>query len=134
MALKASLTFELYGENFRATVDAHFKYGNKMTMNPKLIFHAMSKTPPEYWVKEIIGINECGVFLTKKIKLMKDYANASSIGSRGVIAQCILSAEKCYEVKKPISWTKTETFYCTVKDGEVSKISKDEVMMCLKNI
>ncbi len=131
--MKAALFFELYGENFRATVKEYEKNPKAIDVNPRLLYMAMSKTPPSYWVAEITGVDRKYGYSRKFIKGRKDYKYSNSKGSRGVLIEYILESGRIYEVKKPLSWQRSERFFCKVADnGEIVRIDEEEVKECLK--
>jgi hypothetical protein len=87
--------------------------------------------PPRYYVYALSLVNGC---LTQRpMKHFKDFTQANGAGTRGVYAEYILSEGECYEVKQPKSWNRADQYYCTVRDGELVRLTKYEVMTCLVN-
>lgn len=131
--MKAALFFELYGENFRATIKEYQKNPKNINMNPRLLYMAMSKTPPSYWVAEITGEDKKYGYSRNFIKGRKDYKYSNSMGSRGVLIEYILESGRIYEVKKPVSWQNSERYFCVVNnDGDIVSLEEREVRKCLK--
>ena len=57
-----------------------------------------------------------------------DYTEANSVGSRGVY-KCYWLQEQCYyEVSEPISWKNTDRYFCEVINGEIVRMTKEEVL------
>jgi hypothetical protein len=73
---------------------------------------------------EEIGMDtdRCYVFDLRagfRLKCVRDYANASSTGNRGVKKVYVLGPRREYIVSSPTSWGKTERYRCTVVNGEI---------------
>lgn len=95
----------------------------------------VGKIKKPYWVAEIIGAHPKLKYERKFLKGKKDYAKANSKGSRGVFVYYLLESDRIYEVSRPVSWKKSERFFCVVSpdDGEIVKVEKDFVDQCLKS-
>jgi len=61
-----------------------------------------------------------------------DYSKANNKATRGVYKYYWLEEGEVYEVSKPISWKRTERFFCRIEDGKVVKITKEEASRCQK--
>ena len=88
--------------------------------------------PNRFWMAEIIGLSETYGFERSFIKPKYDYLKSNSKGSRGVYANYFPEYGKIYEVSEPLSWKKTERYFCKFdQDGEY-RMDKNEVVECLK--
>lgn len=57
----------------------------------------------------------------------RDYSRANSKGTRGVYVWYILEPDTLYWVNEPISWKRSEQYYCAVKlDGSVYRLTDEE--------
>lgn len=71
-----------------------------------------------YGVWEIVGIGDDGVFTRLPITPQKSYADANSVGSRGVYAYYLMRSERIYEVLAPRSWSSSDHYYAYLEDGQ----------------
>lgn len=86
-----------------------------------------------YWVAQIIDFTESN-YVRDFIRPKKDYSKANSVGSRGVFLYYILESGKVYEVSEPLSWSRTQRFFCKVGlYGEIIKIDAEEVAQWIRN-
>jgi len=107
---------------------------------PEMLFWAWllnggKPLPQRQWVAEITGLSA-----TSKDKFNKhylrgkiDYSKANSKGTRGVYAYYILEEGRLYEVNSPVAWKRDDHYYCTVKDGQIIRLTEREVQECLRN-
>ena len=56
-----------------------------------------------------------------------DYAESNSVGSRGVYKCYWLEERVYYEISSPQSWRNVDRFFCEVIDGEIIRMTKEEV-------
>jgi hypothetical protein len=56
-----------------------------------------------------------------------DYSEANSVGSRGVFKCYWLKEQAYYEVSAPQSWRDTDRYFCEVINGEIVRMTKEEV-------
>lgn len=81
------------------------------------------------WVAEITGIMRNGELRRVFLKKNKDYSQANSVGTRGVYAFFVLDSGRLYEVMQPLSWSKTDHYFCSVDDiGQQTRFSMEEVL------
>ena len=83
------------------------------------------------WVAKITGFNKKHGFAREFVRPKIDYAKSNSVGSRGVYANYVLDDGCIYEVSAPQSWKRTEKYFCSVYDGEIVRITREEVDMWL---
>lgn len=89
--------------------------------------------PARYYVAKITGLDPKYKFKREFLKPNKDYAHANSKGSRGVYAWYVLDYGDPYEVKEPVSWKKTEKYYCRVTEtGDIEKLTEGQVFEWVK--
>lgn len=106
--------------------------GDGAPYNPTL--HRLGiKGPSRYYVKELF-LGNGNVVSTKNMHHMKDFSRANGCGTRGVYAEYLLEDGHYYSVKQPLSWTKFLEYYCTVINGNIVELTREEVWNCLKAI
>jgi len=93
----------------------------------------IGKFPARYWVAEITGTDDHFGLKRSFLQGHKDYSHANGVGSRGVYMHYLLDEGKLYEVKEPVSWRSSERYFCRVESRRIVKVSKDEVLRCLKD-
>lgn len=88
--------------------------------------------PASCWVAKIEGLDKKYGFVRVFQKGKRDCTGANSVGSRGVRLTYLLPPG-IYEVKEQHSWKRSSRYFIMVaNDGEVSDITKDEVVACLQ--
>jgi len=87
---------------------------------------AIGRWPNRYWVAEITGTHPRYKYERRFLSGKKDYANANSVGSRGVRVWFVLKEGKLYEIKSPVSWHRSERYFATVREGLVVQLTDDE--------
>lgn len=105
---------------------------DNMGLSPEMLFYFKilnhGKGPPNrYWVAEITGLSEKYKYKRRFLEYKKDYTDSNSIGTRGVYAYYILDNDRIYDVSEPISWGKTDRYFCTVRDDEIIRLQESEV-------
>lgn len=85
--------------------------------------------PSRYFVHRLTLTG--GRLVEESLKHFKDFTQSNGSGTRGVYAEYILSDGECYHVKQPVTWKRADHFYCTVRNGELVRLTRDEVMKCL---
>ncbi len=83
--------------------------------------------PSRAWVAEITGFSPRYGYERVFVQRKTDYTHANSKATRGVIAIFVLKENRIYEVSDPRSWKRTERYFCRVEDGEIVRMSKEEV-------
>ena len=131
--MKATLKIECIGDN-----DTQFlkfwKSGSTAMVGEKLTECIFGNIPQRFFVAEILGLHPKFNFERNFIRYKKDYKHSISKGSRGIFAYYILETDKIYEVKEPISWSKTDRYFCIVnEEGDIIKITKETVEKCLRS-
>lgn len=122
MPFTAFLKIECIGDD----IDQFFKALPERLVGP---------TQPKQWVAELTGFDDKFGYKREFLPYNKDYSRANSKGSRGVYAHYILEQGRVYEVKEPVSWKNTIRYFCAVDaEGDIVKISKEDVDECLKEI
>lgn len=128
--MKAALKIEAIGDN----VDQELAFWSTLTNSlapglGDLTFGTTSGRPKKrYWVAEITGLDPVYKYAREFLRPQKDYRKANRKGSRGVHLWYILESGKIYEVKRPVSWSRHERFFCRVlDDGTIERIDEKQV-------
>lgn len=83
------------------------------------------------WVAEITGLNDVYVFARKFLRPVRDYGEANSVGTRGVVALYMLREAAIYEFAEPNGHKTVRRYFGQVRDGQVVKLTGEEVIACL---
>lgn len=84
--------------------------------------------PKRYWAAEITGFDTRFGYQRRFLYGKKDYMHANSMGSRGVYVYYTLESGAVYEVLEPLSWRKSDRYFCRVTDnGKIERILKEDV-------
>ena len=83
------------------------------------------------WVRRIVDFGNDGLE-TYELKAHTDYTEANSIGSRGAYKYYFLYEEALYHVSSPQSWKRTDEYYCKVSNGEIIRLTFQEMIKCLE--
>jgi len=121
--MKAVLKIEAIGDNIYQLM-RRYKY-------------ILGSPHQSFWVAKIIGTDARYKYQRMFLSGNKDYRKSNSVGSRGVFLWYLLDSNNVYEVSAPISWKRTERYFCTVNQaGKIIKVNEDYVkaVLCLKNI
>ena len=87
----------------------------------------LGKIPPRAWVARVKYIR--GNYVQREfVQGKKDFTNADSIGSRGVMAHYFLS-DGLYEVSAPQSWKNTDRYFAYIEDGELWRATREEAIL-----
>lgn len=124
--MKAILEIELAGDNVRQALK--FWSGVADEVVPGLGRATFGTMPPCGWCAEVTGFDPKYKYARTFLRFRKDYSRANSKGSRGVYAVYFLEEGKIYEVKDNKS-----RWFCTVRDWEIVKLTKEEADECLKD-
>ena len=86
------------------------------------------KPPRRFWVAEINGFDNKYKYSRMFLDYKTDYRYSNSVGSRGKYAIYILRQSKIYQVSEPISWGRTDKYFCVVdKRNNIVKVEEDYV-------
>jgi hypothetical protein len=128
--MKGTIRLELIGAN---TYDSIRSFERMLAM-------IGARTSPEdrissrAWVAELYRDIHGGLrysFLTGK----RDYSQANSKGSRGVMVWYVLEEDKLYLVSAPQSWKCNEVYYAAVTPrGDIARLSKEDAEQWLKEL
>jgi len=133
--MKAVLKIESIGDNVYGQIELHRRFLS-MGFGKKFADDFMGRMPKRYWVAEIERLDKRYGYKRRFLRFNhKDYDNANSVGSRGVMIHYVLESGKIYEVKEPKSWKRDIRYFCRVNDrGEIEEITTEEVDECLKRV
>jgi hypothetical protein len=85
------------------------------------------------WAAKLVGLDNCGDFRREFVHGNRDYSRANGVGSRGIWEYFSLEPG-VYEVYERLSWRRTDRYFLRVdEEGNLTRISRDEVLACLKN-
>jgi len=84
------------------------------------------------WVCEITGIDPQYKYKRVFVRGKKDYSSANSIGSRGIYRYFMLEENHVYEAFERTSWKSSRRYFCRAEQGDVIKMSEEEVLEWLK--
>lgn len=93
-------------------------------------------TPREHlrsqpWIARLTGLDQQFKFKREFVRGQKDYSQANSVGSRGVYIYYALTSG-IYEVNAPLSWSRTDRYFCRVKDGQIIRMTFEETLEWLQ--
>jgi hypothetical protein len=83
------------------------------------------------WVARIFGSDGRGGWVRVFVDGARDYADANSVGSRGIYINYFLEEGPIYEVSSPQTWRSTERYFVRIIDGRPRSLTKEEVEQCL---
>jgi hypothetical protein len=89
------------------------------------------KISPYYWLAELTGLSDTYKFERIFLKGNKDYSLANSKGSRGVFIYYTIEEEKFYEIKKPVTWRRTDRYFFTWYNNREYRLTEQQVIECL---
>lgn len=82
---------------------------------------------PRAWVARLVGRDAKFGYAREFLRAQRDYAEANSTGSRGVMKWYTLDEGPVYEVSEPISWSHGRRYFCRAERGKVVEITKEDV-------
>lgn len=132
--MKATLRCEYIGESLDAKIQLYsgiFKTaaGDR---GKQVVGRGSSRRP---WVAEITGIDDAGKLERSFLAANWQRVRANSEHSRGVELWFILEDGRLYEVSRPVSWRRTERFFCVVdQTGTIQRLSQDEANKWLSGL
>lgn len=86
---------------------------------------------PYPWVARITGIDAKYGMARQFIRGRKDYSTASGNGNRGIFLHYLLE-EGIYEIQDVTSWSKVDRYFVRSSRGVLDRITKEEVLSCLR--
>lgn len=130
--MKAQIKIEAIGDDTDQLLRSFTKLTNSMV--PGFGDMTFGNPEPSYWVAQITGVHVKYKYERKFLKGKKDYTHANSKGSRGVFVYYLLESGNLYEVLSPVSWKRSERYFCIVtEDGEVERVDKEYVDQWIKD-
>jgi hypothetical protein len=129
--MKATIGIELIGDNYNQSMKLWSKVADQVQEGlGSSVFGGSIRTP---WVAEITGFHEKYKFNRKFLNGNKSYKSSNSDGSRGVYIWYILESGRIYEIKKYISWKKSERYFVKISSGgDLVKVTEEAVTKWLK--
>lgn len=85
-----------------------------------------------YGIWEVKGFGGA-LFSKHELQPQKSYAEANSVGSRGVFAYYLLQRERIYEVLEPVSWNRDEHYYMYLEGDEEVRGTVEDAFRWVKN-
>ena len=86
------------------------------------------------YCKQVITIGKNGFLVTRPMQYNRDYAEANSVGSRGIFDYYVLHHNALYEINEPVTWKRCDHYYLYIDpNGDEYKMTREEVMICLSN-
>ena len=82
---------------------------------------------PRAWVARIVGPCPRFGLAREFLSFNRDYAEANSLGSRGVYQWYELEEGGVFEVNAPLSWKHADRYFCRSERGKVVRMTRDEV-------
>jgi hypothetical protein len=94
---------------------------------------ALFSWPSDTWAAEIVGFDKKYKYQRIFLRGKKDYTYANGKGSRGIYLEWILESGHIYDIKRRVSWSRCERFFCTVtENGDIERLDEKDVIECLK--
>lgn len=87
--------------------------------------------PPRNWVAQITGKDGRGKWSRSFLHGSRDYSNANSVGSRGIMVTYLLDHGPVYEISSPQTWHSTDRYFVRIDGGKLVRMTEDEVIECL---
>lgn len=92
----------------------------------------MGRDKSNCWVARLLGIDEKWGFAREFVRGQADWSCAKMTGSRGIFVYYALT-DGIYEVNKRVSWKHVRRYFICVEGAEITEISREEVLQCLKS-
>jgi hypothetical protein len=128
--MRAVLQLELIGDNYYA----YKQYAERLNERYERDVYLRGMARPELkpWVARILGPDPKYGFKREFIHGQRDYTFSNSVGSRGIYEYFALTPG-IYEVNERLTWKRARRYFVRVEGTEITEISKDEVLECLKS-
>lgn len=125
---RVMLKLEAIGDDIHAC-KKHVRRGD-IDPETRRRFGAVKEMRSQAWVARLTGLDPQYRFKREFVRGQKDYSQANSVGSRGVYIYYALPSG-IYEVNAPLSWTKTDRYYCRVVGQTLTRLNYEEVICLL---
>jgi hypothetical protein len=99
----------------------------------RIVICGQSLYPKRYWVSRIVG--KCKKFGFKREFLKPDgidYKKSNSKTTRGIFRFYWITPGYIYEVSSPQSWRGTNRYFCRTENGNIIKMTREEVIQWIK--
>lgn len=128
----ATLQLEAIGDNYARL--------SKMPLD--VVLRRLGRVPPAHashlldpkrraWVAHVTGRSAKFGLERAFIEGLRDYKEANSVGSRGVMLTFILYPGRIYEVRALLSWSKEDRYFCHVVDGAIVRLTQERALAIL---
>lgn len=87
--------------------------------------------PSRAFVSQVVG-HDGRKLVFARLQGCRDYSRANSAGSRGIFISYQLEEGPIYYVSSPRTWRSRDTYYCTIENGHLRRMTDEEVMQCLE--
>lgn len=101
-------------------------------MSAILKLEIIGKISSSCWVAEITGFDPDYNYRRTFPKPKIDRSRANSVGTRGVYKIYTLEEGHIYEVKEQISWQRSQRYFCTVANGQITALTKKQMIQIIK--
>lgn len=126
------IAIERIGDDSRQAVESQRRGLN--TFGTGLGDAIVGKATSRAWCAEITGFDPKYRYRRRFLRPNISYQHANGIGSRGVYAYYNLEETGVYEISEPTSWTRTDRYFAQVMDGELRRITKEDVDAWLNTV
>jgi hypothetical protein len=128
--MKAVISLEIIGDDYYAWQRAG-KPGDSLRYKRYEERFGPDKARP--WVARITGLDDQYGFSREFLTAdNRDYRDANSIGSRGVMEYFVLD-DGIYEVHERVAWKRTRRYFVHVDGERITEVAREEVEIWLEN-
>lgn len=125
--MKAALCLEAIGHNTFKQIQNFEKFASRIGIGYE------DQIPQPCWVAELVRwypVDE--EYLKRFLDFKIDYSKSNLKGSRGIFYCYVLESDGIYQIKKRISWSKSQIYFIKVTNGgEILEITEGEARQCL---
>lgn len=79
------------------------------------------------WIAIIRGKDDKYGYNREFLNGIRDYSNANSKKTRGVMVNYTLESGYIYEINSPESWNRTDRYFAKVVNGEIVRLDANEI-------